>query len=1352
MATTNDNPYIPKERFWEEIVVDTEIKKYIADRRKQAFKEYLESKFYAVPSEKEIEKILNDLWPDQEYVEYLKAELFRKEVKDKDHLAIFLGLIDFRLGWLVELRSKEYLCKKIRREIEELLTTEEYKKEIGKYERLLQDINVILEVRERRFGRVFEESRNLSPAEFWEKDVFEEDNVSPKSEVRKLKRNFDLLLKKRSVDLGRKVYREYSLIIEEKILKIISLLDGTNLDKLTAERIRKKEELIGKRKNGKTSIREISDFWKKYPPPSPSDLKIAPIGLTFSGGGMRAMAFNLGLVQALAKFGILPQVDYLASISGGGLAAAALTTLLSKKDKKKKHHFNTRWEKFPFNPDVETFDPEAEELQTEDPDQPEEAQKQECDKQPYKAVSTERGVNKQLAYMRHNANVLTPRLGYITRDMLRMVGAVLAGMGLTIFIHFLVLVMFSAVHYFAMASLSPSLILDNINAARLEEAKETEEVSLTIQLEEETATVDLLSQKATEEEEGELTLTVKTGEEDAEVELPLIIVEDVEPGDEEMALFIQLEGKNAQVNLQKEDAPEDLCKNETVFSIPALIFRKFEDTPCPAIEVEKAPPVPWGEYLANFGMGFVYTLVVTYLIINPLYKEQLSPGKEALDKRIIKLKRIFNVAFLLLFLLGIGLIISHVVIIQPNSDKLLPDIQRNSLFWLGLPFLSVFSTIVTFVWFNSRGTWDGQALSKQEHIDGVVLVALAGLYLAAMLFSVSLTKLVLNSHYAHDPQIYWVWMPVLFVLGSHFGLIGGRGFSPELHKRTTFRSIFWAYSGLIYVIFITVLLLTVVVLPQFFWVPASEGSSQVVPAATALLAAIWAALLSKDAQPGRLLALLKLPPYLRNFLLAVLVIVLNLSAILLIETLYDRYIHEPGWLVLIAFGAAAIFALFGRLVNFNYISPHYFGRNRIDEVFLQTKVITPEGNVRTVRDDSQIRLSEINPDGCSAPYHLVVGAVGLAGSWHLKYKDRKAGHFTFSRDFVGSESTGYVPTKEYRKKWEKDGNLQCEPTTGLTKLSRAILLSSAAFSSSVGYVTFFAQAFMLTLLNVRLGLWMVNPKLYDEKGKDTPGNAKINLERKTFWPQYLYDEARGRVHERKDLVNIADGGHTGDNASIYPLLRRRCKIIFVGDASLDKESFCEQLYNAIEYAEVDLGIRVEIKTNQLEPAGEKEKDDERKKLMLGQSQSHCAVGKITYPEVVEKGLREECGWLIYFKPTVTGDEIGLIREFWQTHPGEFPHPNTVDFWYEEQQFDAVRKLGELTVRHSLKDMLRGVLDGKKKLSTIVSKNKKLAERVLEKLKDDKEVNIFELYSGPKGLEDLANDLWNYFRNRFDAQT
>src|SRR3954454_20684525 len=42
------------------------------------------------------------------------------------------------------------------------------------------------------------------------------------------------------------------------------------------------------------------------------------LGVAFSGGGIRSGTFNLGIIQGMAKRGLLSHVDYLSTVSGGG--------------------------------------------------------------------------------------------------------------------------------------------------------------------------------------------------------------------------------------------------------------------------------------------------------------------------------------------------------------------------------------------------------------------------------------------------------------------------------------------------------------------------------------------------------------------------------------------------------------------------------------------------------------------------------------------------------------------------------------------------------------------------------------------------------------------------------------------------------------------------------------------------------------------------------------------------------------------------------------------------------------------------------------------------------------------------
>ena len=53
--------------------------------------------------------------------------------------------------------------------------------------------------------------------------------------------------------------------------------------------------------------------------------------LCLSGGGIRSATFNLGILQGLARAGLLEKFDYLATVSGGGFIGGALVKYLMDK-------------------------------------------------------------------------------------------------------------------------------------------------------------------------------------------------------------------------------------------------------------------------------------------------------------------------------------------------------------------------------------------------------------------------------------------------------------------------------------------------------------------------------------------------------------------------------------------------------------------------------------------------------------------------------------------------------------------------------------------------------------------------------------------------------------------------------------------------------------------------------------------------------------------------------------------------------------------------------------------------------------------------------------------------------------
>lgn len=159
---------------------------------------------------------------------------------------------------------------------------------------------------------------------------------------------------------------------------------------------------------------------------------------------------------------------------------------------------------------------------------------------------------------------------------------------------------------------------------------------------------------------------------------------------------------------------------------------------------------------------------------------------------------------------------------------------------------------------------------------------------------------------------------------------------------------------------------------------------------------------------------------------------------------------------------------------------------------------------------------------------------------------------------------------------------------------------------------------------------------------------------------YLLRELTGRLDDARNLVNLSDGGHL-ENLGVYELLRRRCRLIYVGDSECDPAIGCGALATVIRFARIDLGAEITIDLSQLRPGPD------------GRSRSHCAVGKIEYGKYGPEEQREE-GTLIYIKATVTGDENAYVANYKDQHAA-FPHETTADQFFSEEQFEAYRALG-----------------------------------------------------------------------------
>ncbi len=276
----------------------------------------------------------------------------------------------------------------------------------------------------------------------------------------------------------------------------------------------------------------------------------------------------------------------------------------------------------------------------------------------------------------------------------------------------------------------------------------------------------------------------------------------------------------------------------------------------------------------------------------------------------------------------------------------------------------------------------------------------------------------------------------------------------------------------------------------------------------------------------------------------------------------------------------------------------------------------------------------------AAPYHLYNTCLNLATDRDSAYRTRKSEGFLFSKLYCGSQATGYVDTGLYRP--------------GETKVARAMTISGAAADSALGRQTYFAQSFGATLFNIRLGQWLENPGY---RGGRHAGRQETGV----FWPKYFLMEMLGTNDARHRLVRLSDGGHTGDNLGLIPLLQRRCRLILAVDAECDTDYGFASLMYAIQYAEADLGIRIDIGLDELKP-------DEK-----GRVGRHYAIGTIVYPQTDAHPWTS--GHLVLMKASVHAGDHETVLKYHQSRP-VFPQETTVDQFFSEEQFEAYRTLGE----------------------------------------------------------------------------
>lgn len=266
------------------------------------------------------------------------------------------------------------------------------------------------------------------------------------------------------------------------------------------------------------------------------------------------------------------------------------------------------------------------------------------------------------------------------------------------------------------------------------------------------------------------------------------------------------------------------------------------------------------------------------------------------------------------------------------------------------------------------------------------------------------------------------------------------------------------------------------------------------------------------------------------------------------------------------------------------------------------------------------------------PYHLIVSAVNTSGDTQLERLGRRSDGLVFAHLHSGSRITGYRQTEK-------------SPAFKDISLSEAMAISGAAVSPNMGRATTTSNAILMTLLNVRIGTWIRNPK--DDQRKRIPWRPLV-----WFWLKELF----GMASAEDRFIYLTDGGHF-DNSAIYELLKRRCKYILAIDASSD----INNLATVSRLARIDLGVQMDVNLEPFKPDP-----------TSGLSQRPYVVARINYPPVQDDS--DTKGVLVWLSTTMTRRQKPDVVRYRETDP-DFPFHSTIDQFFDQSQFEAYRQLG-----------------------------------------------------------------------------
>jgi hypothetical protein len=389
---------------------------------------------------------------------------------------------------------------------------------------------------------------------------------------------------------------------------------------------------------------------------------------------------------------------------------------------------------------------------------------------------------------------------------------------------------------------------------------------------------------------------------------------------------------------------------------------------------------------------------------------------------------------------------------------------------------------------------------------------------------------------------------------------------------------------------------------------------------------------------------------------------------------------RPGanfWLDGVAWWLAplVIVAALWRWGNITAWSPHSFYRDRLGAAFnlewraadksesSPTAVAYGSGCLDVAPRPDSPDIDTMQPS--STPKLLVCAAVNVT-DYGATATGSRVSSFVLSSDWVGGPAVGAMPAHEYLARTSRrDRKLD---------LLTAVAISGGAVAPEMGRMTRTSLEKLLTLANIRLGVWIPNPRRVADGATLATKGPNMGRYRFRATPHYLVKELFGWNRLNAKYVYVSDGGHY-ENLGLVELLRRHCHYVWCIDAAGDGPATFNTLGQALALAHSELGVTVE----DFRPADTIAPDPVSNQARVATGKPPLAkdtvcVGHILYPDGTK-------GTLVYIKAAVTADSPWDIRAFQESHP-TFPCDPTSNQLYTGDRVDAYRALGTWAVQQA----------------------------------------------------------------------